>query len=96
MKKNHKRIAAIICIILLLLLYIATLIVSILDFPGHDKLFAACLGATVGLPILLWLYIGLFGKLVDRPTIADLFSAAPDTEAPTEEDSLQDSRDDLK
>ena len=77
MKKNHKRIAAMVCIILLLLLYVATLVVSILDFPGHDKLFAACLGATVGLPILLWLYIGLFGKLTDRRTMADLF---PETE----------------
>lgn len=87
MKKKHKRIAAMICIILLLLLYIATLVVSILDFPGHDRLFAACLGATVGLPILLWLYIGLFGKLTDRRTMADLFPETEDSvpENPTEE-----------
>ncbi len=80
MKKNYKRIAAIVCIVLLLLLYVATLVVSILDFPGHDKLFAACLGATVGLPILLWLYIGLFGKLTARQTMADLFPEAPATD----------------
>lgn len=86
MKKNHKRIAAMVCIILLLLLYIATLVVSILDFPGHDKLFAACLGATVGLPILLWLYIGLFGKLTDRRTMADLF---PDAEEKDAKDNIE-------
>lgn len=85
MKKNHKRIAALICIILLLMLYIATLVVSILDFPGQDKLFAACLGATVGLPILLWLYIGLFGKLTDRKTMADLFPDTPDSDEETQD-----------
>lgn len=89
MKKNHKRIAAIICIVLLLLLYIATLIVSILDFPGQDKLFAACLGATIGLPILLWLYIGLFGKLLERPTMADLFPEASDSSPSDEAKSMQ-------
>lgn len=87
MKKNHKRIAAVICIVLLLLLYVITLVVSILDFPGQDKLFAACLGATVGLPILLWLYIGLFGKLTDRRTMADLF---PET---SNDEHLQDDSD---
>ena len=46
MKKKPKQIAAIICIILLVLLYIATLVVSLLDFPGSDRLFAACLLAT--------------------------------------------------
>lgn len=71
MKKKPKQIAAIICIILLVLLYIATLVVSLLDFPGSDRLFAACLMATVGLPILLWIYIWLYGKYTSRPTMAD-------------------------
>lgn len=71
MKKKPKQIAAIICIILLVLLYIATLVVSLLDFPGSDRLFAACLLATVGLPILLWIYIWLYGKYTSKPTMAD-------------------------
>ncbi len=70
-KPKPKQIAAIICIALLVLLYIATLVVSILDFPGSERLFAACLLATIGLPILLWIYIWLYGKLTDKPTIAD-------------------------
>lgn len=61
-KRKPKQIAAIICIVLLVLLYVATLVVSLLDFPGSDKLFAACLMATIGLPILLWIYIWLYGK----------------------------------
>lgn len=73
MKKTPKQIAAIICIILLVLLYAATLVVSLLDFPGSDKLFVACLLATVGLPILLWIYIGAYGKLTHKKTMADMF-----------------------
>ncbi len=73
MKRKPKQIAAIICIILLVLLYVAALVVSLLDFPGSDKLFAACLVATVGLPILLWIYIWLYGRLTQRSTIAEIF-----------------------
>ncbi len=34
MKQKPKQIAAIICIVLLVLLYVATLVMSLLDFPG--------------------------------------------------------------
>lgn len=71
MKQKPKQIAAILCIVLLVLLYVATLVVSLLDFPGSENLFAACLVATVGLPILLWIYIWLFGKVSGKHTITD-------------------------
>ncbi len=74
MKKNPRQIAAIICIILLVLLYVATLVVSLLDFPGSDRLFAACLLATIGLPILLWIFIWLYGKYTNKTTIAEIFT----------------------
>ena len=73
MKSKNKQIAAIVCIALLVILYVATLIVSLLDFPNSDRLFAACLGATVGLPILLWIYIAVYGKFTQKQTMADLF-----------------------
>ncbi|MDE7047916.1 MAG: hypothetical protein K2P25_08035, partial [Lachnospiraceae bacterium] len=63
--------------VLLVLLYVATLVISLLDFPGSDRLFAACLMATVGLPVLLWIYIWLYGKYTGRKTLA--------TDAPKEE-----------
>lgn len=63
MKKKPKQIAAIIGIVLLVSLYVATLIVAILDFPGKSHLFAACLYATIGLPIILWLTIWSLDKL---------------------------------
>ena len=72
MGKKSKQIAAWICIILLVLLYLATFITAALDFPGSGALFQSCLVATIGLPILLWIYIWLFGKIKDRHTIASL------------------------
>ncbi len=65
-KLKFKQIAAIICIALLVLLYVITLVVSLLDFPGSDKMFAGCLVATIGLPILLWIFIWLYGKYTGK------------------------------
>lgn len=48
------------------MLYVVTLVVACLNFPGADRLFQACLVATVGLPILLWIYMWLYGKMKDR------------------------------
>lgn len=84
MKQKSKQIAAIICIALLVLLYVATLVVSLLDFPGSDRLFAACLVATVGLPILLWIYIWLYGKYTHKSTIADPAPSRKNTPAADE------------
>lgn len=65
-KSSPKQIAALLCVIILILLYIATLISACLDFPGADKLFAACLVATIGLPILLWLFLWFYGLWKER------------------------------
>ena len=77
MKIKPKQIAAWICIIALLALSVATFIIGLSDFPGSDALFFACLTAMVFLPILLWIYIWLYGKIRDKHTIAsmDLFQA---------------------
>lgn len=59
-KRTPKQIAALICVIILLCMYLITFIVACLDFPNSDRLFATCLLTTVGLPILLWIYIQLY------------------------------------
>lgn len=65
-KNTPKRIAALLCVVILVLLYVATLISACLDFPGADRLFAACLAATIGLPIVLWLLIWFYGIWKER------------------------------
>lgn len=66
MNKKAKRIAALAAILLLAGLYLATFIVAFLSFPGWERLFQACLVATVGLPILLWIYIWIFEKIAQQ------------------------------
>ena len=65
-KISPKQVAAMICVVLLVGMYVATLIVVLLDFPGWDRLFQACLVATIGLPILLWIYIWLYQQIKER------------------------------
>lgn len=69
-KKNPKQIAALVCVVILVALYLLTLIFAIADFPGWQRMFGGCLVGTIALPILLWIYIWLYGKIRDRHTIA--------------------------
>lgn len=70
-KKSSVRIAAWIGIVLLVVLYAATLVVAIADFPNSDRLFNALLIADIGLPILLWIYIWLFKQVQERKAEAE-------------------------
>lgn len=65
-KRTPKQIAALLCVIILVLMYVMTLIFACLDFPGADKMFAASLLTTIALPILLWLCIWFYGLRKDR------------------------------
>ena len=67
-KKSLKQIGAIISIILLVALSVATLLAAVFDKSG--RLFQALLVATIGLPILLWIYIWMYGKLTGKHTMA--------------------------
>ena len=71
-KKNPKQIAALAGVILLAALYLFTLVSAFLNIPHWQNLFAACLVATIGVPILLWIYIWLYGKIKDRHTMASV------------------------
>jgi len=88
MYTKKQRIAALIGVGLLLLLYLATLLCAIFNFDGTGRMFAACLFASVAIPILLWLYIFLYGKVTKKKTIADLFPPAEVPDAAKDAESL--------
>ncbi len=67
-----KRFAAIIGIILLLAMYVVTLVAAIIDFPQSNQLFRACIGLTIAVPILLWIFIWAVGVLTHRKSIASM------------------------
>lgn len=68
---TSKQVVAIIGIILLVLLYIVALIAAIADTSSSGRLFMLCLFATVAIPILIWIYTWMYGKLRNRHTFAD-------------------------
>jgi amino acid transporter len=76
---TSKQIAAWIGIILLSALYIITLLVAIFDTSSSGKLFALCLFATVAIPLLIWIYTWMYGKLTGKHTIADFDTEADKT-----------------
>lgn len=58
-------------VILLALLYIVTLIVAIVDNSEAGRWFMSCIFATVAIPLLIWIYVWLYGKFTGKHTIAD-------------------------
>lgn len=69
-KRTPKQIAALLCVILLLSMYVVTFVVACLDLGDSGRLFAGCLLATIALPILLWIYIWLYGVYRGRHNMA--------------------------
>ena len=70
-KVTSKQVVALIGVILLVLLYIVTLIVAIFDNSDSGRWFMSCIVATVAVPLLIWIYTWMYGKLTGRHTIAD-------------------------
>lgn len=70
-KITSKQVVAIIGIVLLVLMYVATLIVSIFDSSASGRLFWMCLFSTMAIPLLIWIYTWMYGKLTQKHTFAD-------------------------
>lgn len=70
-KITSKQVVAIIGVTLLVLLYIITLVVAIVDNSESGRWFMSCIFGTVAIPLLIWIYIWLYGKFTGKHTIAD-------------------------
>jgi len=66
MKKGFKQIAAIVAVVILVLLYVLLLVFAIIDVPGWQRFFFACMGATIIIPAFLWLNIYLYDRMMER------------------------------
>ncbi len=55
--KKIKQILAIITIVILVGLYITTFVLAISGFDGWWNMFMASLGASIMLPVLIWLFL---------------------------------------
>lgn len=70
-KMTSKQVVAIIGILLLVALYIITLIAAFIDQSASGKLFSLCLYGTVTIPLIIWVYTWMYGKLSGKKSIAD-------------------------
>lgn len=57
MNKKSKRILALIGVALLVILYVATFVLSMIDSPNSMNLFKASFYSTIIIPILLYAYV---------------------------------------
>lgn len=71
-KITSKQVVAVIGIILLVLMYVITLIVAFVDTSASGGLFGICLLSTFVIPLLIWIYTWMYGRLTGKKTIADL------------------------
>lgn len=83
---TSKQVLAIVGVLLLVLLYIVTLVVAVFDNSESGRWFMICIFATVAVPILLWIYTWMYGKLTGRHTIADT-NGFPDVDNQTPSDT---------
>ncbi len=85
-KTTPKQIAALVCVVLLVGMYIGAFVVACLDLGDSGRLFAGCLVATIGMPILLWLLIWSFDLMRKRRN-----DNRPPQDANTEAGQMKDS-----
>lgn len=61
-----QRIAAMTGVVLLLALYLVTLVAGLTTSPAAPELFKMCIGASILLPIMFWLYLRFAKLFIDR------------------------------
>ena len=69
---KSQRVAAMVCIVLLVLLYVAALVLALLKYEWAGKLARIAIGFTILLPCLIWVYIWMIGKVFHKHPIADV------------------------
>ncbi|MDE6944511.1 MAG: hypothetical protein K2P66_08805 [Lachnospiraceae bacterium] len=76
-KKNPKQIAALLCVVLLISLYVVTFLVACFGSVDSGRLFVACLGATIALPVLLWILLWFYDLMKKRQSqvLSDLLDS---------------------
>ena len=65
-RSRFKRILAIIGAIILILMYLLLLVFAIIDVAGWQRYFFACLGATIIIPVILWINIYMYDRMMER------------------------------
>lgn len=63
-KWGFKRIVAVICIALLVLMYVLLLVFSLLPNANWKRMFIACMALTIAMPIYIWINYWLYDRII--------------------------------
>ncbi len=76
-----KRVAALLAIVFLVLLYLILLVAALFDPTAGGKFFLIALFGTVAVPLVLWIYLWMYARFTGGKAIGD-----PETPKPEETD----------
>lgn len=80
-KITSRQIVAMTGVILLVLMYVITLILALTDNSATHNLFAMSLAGTLVIPIVIFLYSWMYGRLTGKKAIGDPDAADGQTPA---------------
>ena len=75
--KKVKQIAAMICIIILVGLYVATLVLALIGSPSTTAMFKGCVALTIFVPVVAYIYICLHKYAMTRSMRKDYYPPNP-------------------
>lgn len=70
-KITSKQVVAMAGVILLVLMYVLTLVTAALDNSASGNFFMLSLGCTLVIPVIIFLYSWMYGRLTDTKAIGD-------------------------
>ena len=70
-KMNSRQLVALLGVILLVAMYLITLILAIVDSSSSGKLFVLSLCCTVIVPMIVFLYNWMYGRLTGKKVVGD-------------------------
>ena len=70
-KITSKQVVALAGVVLLVLMYVVTLIMAFADSSASGKYFAVCLACTLVVPIVIWIYSWMYGRITCKKVLGD-------------------------
>lgn len=83
-KRTSRQLIALAGVILLVILYAATLVTALVDHSASAHWFRLSLAATLAIPLVIWLYCWMYARLTGKPTLGDPDTTGEDVQETTE------------
>lgn len=80
-KITSRQVVAMAGVILLVLMYVATLVLALTDNSSSGKFFALSLSCTLVIPIIIFLYNWMYSRITGKKAMGDPDEAGRDDEA---------------